>query len=124
MSTIFITGTSTGLGRAAVELFSAKGWRVIATMRTPEEETALGELPGVTLKQLDVTDPDAIVRVVADTLAEEPVDVLFNNAGYGLAGRSKRRPTSRSSRTSPRTCLASCGSPRNSSRTSVSASLA
>lgn len=86
MSTIFITGTSTGLGRAAVELFSAKGWRVIATMRTPEEETALGELPGVTLKQLDVTDPDAIVRVVADTLAEEPVDVLFNNAGYGLAG--------------------------------------
>ncbi len=81
MSTIFITGTSTGLGRAAVELFSAKGWRVIATMRTPEEETALGELPGVTLKQLDVTDPDAIVRVVAETLAEEPVDVLFNNAG-------------------------------------------
>jgi NAD(P)-dependent dehydrogenase (short-subunit alcohol dehydrogenase family) len=86
MSTIFITGTSTGLGRAAVELFSARGWRVIATMRAPEKETELGDLPGVTLKRLDVTDPDAIVRVVAETLAEEPVDVLFNNAGYGLAG--------------------------------------
>ncbi|PPG40815.1 SDR family oxidoreductase [Pseudoclavibacter sp. RFBA6] len=86
MSTIFITGTSTGLGRAAVELFSARGWRVIATMRAPEKEMELGELPGVTLKGLDVTDPDAIVRVVAETLAEEPVDVLFNNAGYGLAG--------------------------------------
>jgi NAD(P)-dependent dehydrogenase (short-subunit alcohol dehydrogenase family) len=86
MSTIFITGTSTGLGRAAVELFSARGWRVIATMRAPEKETELGDLPGVTLKRLDVTDPDAIVRVVAETLAEEPVDVLFNNAGFGLAG--------------------------------------
>lgn len=86
MSTIFITGTSTGLGRAAVELFSARGWRVIATMRAPEKQTELGDLPGVTLKRLDVTDPDAIVRVVAETLAEEPVDVLFNNAGYGLAG--------------------------------------
>ncbi|PPG29343.1 SDR family oxidoreductase [Pseudoclavibacter sp. RFBB5] len=86
MSTIFITGTSTGLGRAAVELFSARGWRVIATMRAPEKQTELGDLPGVTLKRLDVTDRDAIVRVVAETLAEEPVDVLFNNAGYGLAG--------------------------------------
>lgn len=86
MSTIFITGTSTGLGRAAVKLFADRGWQVIATMRKPEQEVELGDLPGVTLKQLDVDDPKAIVRVVAETLAEGPVDVLFNNAGYGLAG--------------------------------------
>lgn len=86
MSTIFITGTSTGLGRAAATLFAARGWRVIATMRHPERETELGELPGVMLKALDVADPEAIVRVVAETLAEGPVDVVFNNAGYGLAG--------------------------------------
>lgn len=84
--TIFITGTSSGLGRAAVELFSERGWRVIATMRNPEREQELGTLPGVVLKRLDVDDPEAIVRVVAETLAENPVDVLFNNAGYGLAG--------------------------------------
>lgn len=86
MSTIFITGTSTGLGRAAVELFAARGWQVIATMRHPERETELGELPGVTLKALDVVDPEAIARVVRETLAEGPVDVVFNNVGYGLTG--------------------------------------
>ena len=86
MSTIFITGTSTGLGRAAVRLFADRGWKVIATMRTPERETELGDLPGVTLKKLDVDDPKEILRVVRETLAEGPVDVLFNNAGYGLAG--------------------------------------
>lgn len=86
MSTIFITGTSSGLGRAAVRLFADRGWRVIATMRHPEREAELGALPGVTLKALDVVDPEAITRVVKETLAEGPVDVVFNNAGYGLAG--------------------------------------
>ena len=33
--TIFITGSSTGLGRAAAKLFAAKGWKVFATMRNP-----------------------------------------------------------------------------------------
>ena len=37
--TIFITGSSSGLGRAAAKLFASKGWNVIATMRTPEKET-------------------------------------------------------------------------------------
>ena len=83
---VFLTGTSTGLGRAAVTLFSERGWRVVATMRAPEREHELGALPGVVLKKLDVDDPDAITAVVAETLAEGPIDVLFNNAGYGLVG--------------------------------------
>ena len=58
--TIFITGTSTGLGRATTKLFSSKGWNVIATMRNPEKETELGKLPGVTLLALDVTNPAQI----------------------------------------------------------------
>jgi NAD(P)-dependent dehydrogenase (short-subunit alcohol dehydrogenase family) len=36
--TIFITGTSSGLGRATTKLFSSKGWKVIATMRNPEKK--------------------------------------------------------------------------------------
>ena len=56
--TIFITGTSSGLGRASVELFSAKGWRVIATMRASDalKSTELSEFRDVTVLPLDVTD--------------------------------------------------------------------
>lgn len=84
--TIFITGCSTGLGRATVELFSSRGWNVIATMRSPEKETQLGALPGVTLLALDVTRPEQITAAAQRALALGPVDVVFNNAGYGLAG--------------------------------------
>jgi NAD(P)-dependent dehydrogenase (short-subunit alcohol dehydrogenase family) len=86
MSTIFITGASTGLGRATALLFAQKGWKVIATMRTPEKETELATTPNVSLMQLDVTDPEQITEVAAKALATGPVDVVFNNAGYGLIG--------------------------------------
>jgi NAD(P)-dependent dehydrogenase (short-subunit alcohol dehydrogenase family) len=86
--TIFITGTSSGLGRAAVRLFSAKGWRVIATMRggDAQKETELGKLQDVTVLPLDVTDPAQIASAVARAIAVGRVDVVFNNAGYGMAG--------------------------------------
>jgi NAD(P)-dependent dehydrogenase (short-subunit alcohol dehydrogenase family) len=85
-SSIFITGTSTGLGRAAARLFAARGWRVVATMRRPEAETELGSLPGVTVMALDVTRPEQIEAVAARAIELGPIDVVFNNAGYGLAG--------------------------------------
>ncbi|WP_317040711.1 SDR family NAD(P)-dependent oxidoreductase [Chryseobacterium artocarpi] len=44
MKTIFITGASSGLGKATAKLFHSKGWNVIATMRTPEKETELSSL--------------------------------------------------------------------------------
>jgi NAD(P)-dependent dehydrogenase (short-subunit alcohol dehydrogenase family) len=86
--TIFITGTSSGLGRAAVKLFSAKGWRVIATMRggDTQKETELSRLPGVTVLSLDVTDPSQIKSAITKALSLSAVDVVFNNAGYGMAG--------------------------------------
>ena len=84
--TIFITGASTGLGRATALLFASRGWKVIATMRKPEKEAELGAVKGVTLLPLDVTKPDQIKDAAARALALGPVDVLFNNAGYGLAG--------------------------------------
>lgn len=84
--TIFITGASTGLGRATALLFAAKGWKVIATMRNPANETELGKVAGITLLPLDVTKPDQIAAAAKAALALGPVDVLFNNAGYGLAG--------------------------------------
>jgi len=83
--TIFITGASTGLGYASAKLFAAKGWKVIATMRDPSKSD-LGAIPGVTLMPLDVTNAAQIKDTAAKALALGPVDVLFNNAGYGLAG--------------------------------------
>ena len=83
---IFITGASSGLGRATAKLFASKGWKVIASMRNPEKEKELGNLSGVILMALDVTDPRAIEGVAERVVTSGGVDVVFNNAGYGLAG--------------------------------------
>jgi NAD(P)-dependent dehydrogenase (short-subunit alcohol dehydrogenase family) len=83
--TIFITGSS-GLGRATAKLFASKGWNVVATMRNPEKETELSKLPGVVLLSLDVTNPEQIKSAVDRVMATGGVDVVFNNAGYGMAG--------------------------------------
>lgn len=86
MSTIFITGASSGLGKAAAKLFQSKGWSVIAVMRSPEKDTELSKLPNVDLIKLDVTDLDNINQVVGDLSGTRDIDVVFNNAGYGLGG--------------------------------------
>jgi NAD(P)-dependent dehydrogenase (short-subunit alcohol dehydrogenase family) len=81
---IFITGSSTGLGRATARLFASRGWRVLATMRDP---SAAGELgAGVTVLPLDVTEPAQIDAAVGRALELGPVDVVHSNAGHGLAG--------------------------------------
>lgn len=85
-NTIFITGSSTGLGRATALLFASRGWHVIATLRNPDRETELGAVAGITLLPLDVTKPAQIEEAARLALARGPVDVVFNNAGYGLAG--------------------------------------
>jgi len=84
--TIFITGASTGIGRATAKFFAAKGWNVIATMRKPENETELNVLDNVTVLPLDVTNPAQIHKITQQALALDDIDVVFNNAGYGLFG--------------------------------------
>ena len=84
--TIFITGASSGLGKATARLFHDKGWYVIATMRNPEKETELNTLEHLTLLPLDVTNPEQINETVNKAIKEYNVDVVFNNAGYGLMG--------------------------------------
>jgi NAD(P)-dependent dehydrogenase (short-subunit alcohol dehydrogenase family) len=86
MKTIFITGSSTGLGKATAKLFQAKGWHVIATMRNPEKEKELNKLNNVTLLPLDVADVKQIKDTVHKAINAGAVDVVFNNAGYGLVG--------------------------------------
>jgi NAD(P)-dependent dehydrogenase (short-subunit alcohol dehydrogenase family) len=86
MKTILITGASAGLGKATAKLFQAKGWDVIATMRSPEKETELNKLNNVTLLALDITNNEQVQQTVDDALKLGDIDVVFNNAGYGLIG--------------------------------------
>ncbi|WP_118976444.1 SDR family oxidoreductase [Taibaiella koreensis] len=86
MKTIFITGASSGLGKATAKLFAANGWNVIATMRRPEQETELGQIPNITLLPLDVTNLQQVRSTVQQAIALSDIDVVFNNAGYGLMG--------------------------------------
>src|SRR4030095_11089333 len=84
--TIFITGSSSGLGRATAKLFASNGWKVIATMRSPRKETELDKLAGVVLLPLDVTDPEQIKGAADKAVATGGVDVVLNKAGSGMAG--------------------------------------
>jgi len=89
IKTFFITGVSSGFGRATAEAALQAGHRVIGTVRT---EQAVSELEkhfgGKThVKLLDVTQFDAIAPLAAAVEAEiGPVDVVINNAGYGHEG--------------------------------------
>jgi NAD(P)-dependent dehydrogenase (short-subunit alcohol dehydrogenase family) len=86
MKTWFITGISRGLGKTLAEAALARGDTVIGTVRegAPDISPGRGTLHVLTL---DVADADAIAPAVAEAFAKTArVDVLVNNAGYGLLG--------------------------------------
>lgn len=85
-NTIFITGASSGLGKKTALLFAKKGWDVIATMRNPGAEQELSQVTNIRLLTLDVTNLQQIEDTIAALLKTTKIDVVFNNAGYGLAG--------------------------------------
>ncbi|GAB2588575.1 SDR family oxidoreductase [Spirosoma areae] len=85
--TVLITGTSSGIGRAAVKEFSDKGWNVAATLRTPAKEGEMQTWPGVKLYALDVTKTDTIQAALAAVKKDfGRIDVVVNNAGFGVDG--------------------------------------
>ncbi|WP_315824830.1 SDR family NAD(P)-dependent oxidoreductase [Paraflavitalea speifideaquila] len=86
MKTIFITGASTGLGKATAKLFAGNGWKVIATMRKPENEKELNQEKDITQLPLDVTNVEQINATAQKAIAMGDIDVVYNNAGYGLIG--------------------------------------
>ncbi|MEM7412056.1 MAG: SDR family oxidoreductase [Myxococcota bacterium] len=82
--TVLITGCSTGIGKLAAKTFQAKGWNVVATMRSPEKETELEALERVWVTRLDVTDK-ASIQAAVDAAVERfgGIHVLVNNAARG-----------------------------------------
>ncbi|AZQ73335.1 MULTISPECIES: SDR family oxidoreductase [Streptomyces] len=91
--TWFVTGTSSGIGRQLTELLLVRGDRVAATARrTHALDDLVAEHGDDRLRvfALDVTDPAAVRRVVDEAFAAfGRVDVMVNNAGYGLFGAAE-----------------------------------
>ncbi len=86
---IFITGVSSGFGRALAQEALNSGHRVVGTVRNASAKASFEALnPARACAQmLDVTDFSSIDAVVADVEANiGPIDVLVNNAGYGHEG--------------------------------------
>ncbi|HCA56963.1 MAG TPA: short-chain dehydrogenase/reductase [Blastocatellia bacterium] len=85
----FITGCSTGLGRDLAEVLLEQGYRVVATARRLDSIADLAERfpENARIASLDVTDRDQISAAVEKAIEEfGRIDVLVNNAGYGLLG--------------------------------------
>lgn len=86
-NTILITGASSGIGKATAKFFQEKGWNVIATMRTPEKEEELNQLENVHVAKLDVQNLESIKEAINTGIEKfGKIDVVLNNAGYGLMG--------------------------------------
>src|ERR1700761_8412107 len=89
MTNWLITGVSTGLGKAIAQAALARGDKVAGTVRKAADLAAFEALsPGRARGFiLDVSDEDAVHAAVKAAEAEfGGLDVLVNNAGYGIAG--------------------------------------
>jgi len=87
MKTVFITGASSGIGKAAALHFLEKGWNAAATMRNPGKEKDLINRENCICPALDVTDPKSIRNAVSETLKKfGRIDAVVNNAGFSLIG--------------------------------------
>ena len=87
MSTILITGCSTGIGFATAERMARSGHTVYATMRTPQKSPELVQLAErdnlpITILSMDVDSDESVKATVAEVLTQAgQIDVLVNNAG-------------------------------------------
>lgn len=83
---VLITGASSGMGRETAIRLCKQGYTVYAVARRINKMKDLEPL-GIKTAFMDVTDSDSIHAVVDSVLkAEGRIDILINNAGYGLYG--------------------------------------
>jgi NAD(P)-dependent dehydrogenase (short-subunit alcohol dehydrogenase family) len=84
--TVLITGASSGIGKATAQYFASLGWNVVATARS-ENIHGLEQSDRLLCLRLDVTNESTIQEAITKALDRfGKIDVLVNNAGYGLLG--------------------------------------
>lgn len=100
MRTWFITGASRGFGSLIAERALRAGDAVIATARSPQDITdRLGEQPNLLAVRLDVTREDEAHQAVAEGIKRfGRIDVLINNAGFGVLGAVEETSASETER--------------------------
>mgnify|MGYP001818020886 CR=1 FL=1 len=82
-STVLITGSNRGIGLEFARQYAQRGWRVIATCRTPDRASELQAIAeahsNLVIEQLDIADASS-VAALSGKLVDESIDVLLNNA--------------------------------------------
>lgn len=90
--TVFITGSSQGIGLELARQYAVRGWTVIATCRTPDTAADLQSVAAahdnVVIEQLDVLD-FARIDELADQYRGTAIDVLINTADIGVGARNQ-----------------------------------
>lgn len=96
-NTVLITGASSGIGKSIAEMLMKEGYRVYGTSRKPPKDNNI-IYPGgnggqddqngfIEMIQLDVTSEESVKKAVNYVLEKEgKIDILINNAGFGIAG--------------------------------------
>ena len=86
MPSALVTGAARGIGRSIAIRLAAKGWDVVAGVRSEQDAAAIkaADPPRISAVMLDVTDPDHIAGLY-DSLPER-LDAVINNAGVVVAG--------------------------------------
>lgn len=85
---VLITGCSSGIGLASAREMKARGWRVFATARKPEDIARLKDEEGVESLYLDYAEPQSIEAAARHILdaTDGKLAALFNNGAYGQPG--------------------------------------
>lgn len=93
MRSILITGASSGIGRDAAHGLAARGWRVLATCRNPDDCTGL-IAEGLESFPLDLASGDSVAAGAAEALdrTKGRLDALFNNGAFACPGAVEDLP--------------------------------
>ena len=89
---VLITGATSGIGMATTKQLLSEGHVVYASSRSKESQDEINKLGGIPV-EIEMTDESTMIPVVERVIKEQGrIDVLFNNAGYGLYGPVEEIP--------------------------------